>query len=804
MQSSCSTSKYLENSKLLAEGEYLLYKQEIKGQKEVPKEKYTSLYQQKPNRKIPLIGSRPYFYFYFLGKSFQYKKRIEKKRAKIIQKYNKKLAVDSSNKKRIERLRTEKEKKLNKLDVRENEGNAFMRTFGEAPSIADAEKFTRTTQLMQQMLGAKGFFHNQVYTKFDTTRKKLRVTYQVKENNPHLVSSFVYQISNKKIFELINKEKEHSFIKINQKLDESTLIQERDRIDKFLKDQGYYDFQKQFISYRIDTTVEAYHADVKMIINADSGSTIFKKYTIGSISCLLEYNEFGKRKLDTVWYDNIQFVQAKNKYGKKVIAGKIKLRPNDPYSLSKTINTQLNLANLDNFRYIDIRFLKSRIIDTTLHMVIVLNSSKKYQITDEWGMNVTQGLPGPQGSIAFLHRNVLRGCENIDASIRYGIEGVASATDPDVVYKTAEGSADLGITFPQFYIPTRIRFKFNNLYPRTRVSFSLNNIVRPEYSRRNLKLAVNYTFTRNTYSRYILSVADLNIIQTPQLKSSFSDYLALLQAQGNTLVTSFRPSFVSSIHFTYLYNNNDFTRFVNGSFVRLFAESGGTTLRFFQNELDKAEIIQNKRLFGELDYYKYLKFNSDFRLYRSPTPKNQFAFRLNTGVAISSSENKALPYEKYFFAGGSNSLRAWRPRRLGPGSLAPVNIRPDGSFDYKFEQPGEIVFETSVESRFKVIKFIEGAFFLDAGNVWRLGTSLQTNEKPQFSLDRFYKEIAIGTGIGLRLNFTFLLVRFDWGMKVYDPAYPLQERLVIKDWSFDNITNNKEYGLLNIGIGYPF
>ncbi len=794
----------MESNKLLGEGEYLLHEQDVKGQKQVPKEKYTPLYQQKPNRKLPLLGSKPYFYFYLIGKSFQYKKRIEKKRVKINQKYETKIAKDSTDKKRIERLRTERDKKINKLDVRENEGNAFMRTFGEAPSIADEEKIIRTAQLMQQMLRAKGFFHSKVFTNFDTTRKKLDITYQVEENTPHLVSSFGYQIPHKKIHELINKEKEHSIIKINQKLDESTLIQERDRIDKFLKDQGYYDFQKQFISYQIDTTVEAFRADVKMLINADSSSAIFKKYTIGSISCLLEYNEFGKRKLDTVWYENIQFLQAKNKYGKKVIAGKIKFRPNDPYSLSKTINTQLNLANLDNFRYIDIRYQKSKTLDSTLQMIIVLNSSKKYQITDEWGLNVTQGLPGPQGSIAFLNRNVLRGCENIDASIRYGIEGVASATDPDVVYKTAEASADVGMTFPQFYIPTRIRFKFNNLYPRTRISFSLNNIVRPEYSRRNFKLAVNYTFTRNTYSRYILSVADLNIIQTPQLKSSFSDYLALLQAQGNTLVNSFRPSFVSGIHFTYLYNNNDFTRFVNGSFVRLFAESGGTTLRFFENELEKAEIIQNKKLFGELAYFKYLKFNSDFRFYRAPSPISQFAFRINTGLAISSSENKALPYEKYFFAGGSNSLRAWRPRRLGPGSQAPINIRPDGSFDYKFEQPGEIVLETSAESRFKLIKFIEGAFFLDAGNVWRLGNSLQTDEKSQFSLDRFYKEIAVGTGVGLRLNFTFLLVRFDWGMKVYDPAYPLEERFVIKDWSFDNITNKKEYGLLNIGIGYPF
>lgn len=795
----------MEKKGEIGKDEYLLSKEDVKGFKEIPKDKFTPLYQQKPNKKMPIIGSKPYFYFYIIGKSFQFKDKIQRKKEKVIRKYDRLLAKDTTNIRRRQHLLDQKEERLTKLEKRAKEGNGFMRTFGEKPAIADKEKLERSATMMHQMLKAKGYYHNKVNIEYDTIGKKLNVIFRVKEGTPHKIGSIEYLISNATVASLIKSNSQESMLKTDRKLDESYLVQERDRIDKVLKDNGYYDFDKQYISFTIDTNKEAYRGDVKMIINADSNAVIYKRYKIGEISCLLEYSKFGKKRPDTVVYDRIQFVQVKNKYGKKVIAGKIKFRDGDYFSITKTNSTQLNLSNLDNFKYVDIRYIRSSAQDSVLKVILVLNSSKKYQITDEWGLNVTQGLPGPQGSISFLDRNVLRGCENIDASIRYGIEGVASATDPNVVYKTAEAGADLGITFPQLYIPTKIRFKFNNYFPKTRFSFSFNNIVRPEYSRRNYKLAVNYTLVRNTFSRFVFSISDLNVVQTPRQTTSFSDYLQKLLEQGNTLVTSFQPSFVSSMHLTYIYNNNDFTRFVNGSFLRLFAESGGTTMRVLEKRLQETGLINNdNKLFGELSYYKFIKLNADYRVYRSVIPKSQFAFRINTGIALASGSNRTLPYEKYFFAGGSNSIRAWRPRRLGPGSQAPTNFLSDGSFDYKFEEPGELVLETSVESRFKLLKFIEGAVFADAGNVWRFGTTLNSELPYQFNPSRFYKEIAVGTGLGLRFNFTFILIRFDLGLKVYDPAYAETERLVVKNWSLNNIISKKEYGLLNIGIGYPF
>ncbi len=766
------------------------------------KDKFTPLYQQKPNKKLPLLGSRPYFYFYLIGESVYSEEKIKERLDKIERKYDAKIAKDSTNEKRRRKLVARKEKKLDKLNTQLKEGNGFMRTFGEAPAIANGELIQRTAQMMGQMLKAKGYYHNHVIPQFDTIGKKLSVIYKVEEGMPHKISSIKITVANRQAANLIADNSTLSFLKVDKRLDESDLTSERDRLDRLFKNNGYFDFEKQAITYSIDTTQQAYQATLELIIHADSNALLFKRYKIGKILCLIEQTRANRGHSDTTQFGGVDFIQPRRKYGTKTLSGKILFKIGDYYSAEKTMTTQSAFGNLDNFKLIDIRYTKKGHEDSSLTAVIVLNSQKKYQITDEWGLNVTQGLPGPQASISLLDRNVLKGCENLDFSIRYGIEGVASATSQGGVYKSVEAAADMGITFPQLYIPTKLRFKFNHFFPKTRLNFAFNNIVRPEYSRRNFKLALTYTFLVNTNSRIVFSIADLNIIQTPKLTSLFSDYLETLYLQGNTLKYSFQPSFVSDINLSYIYNNNDFTKFVNGSFFRIYAESGGMVLGILEKFFKDRGLITDDKLFGQLSYYRYVKSNIDWRIYRTTSRYSQLVSRINVG-AVYPFINDAVPYEKYFFSGGSNGMRAWRPRRLGPGSKVPA-LNPDGSYNYKYEQPGEIILEGNLESRFKLIKFIEGAFFVDAGNVWRIGSTIDSDLPQDFNIKRFYNEIALGSGVGLRLNFTFIVIRFDLGLKVFDPAYPVGEKWVVKNWSFNSIFGKNEFGLLNLGIGYPF
>ena len=202
------------------------------------------------------------------------------------------------------------------------------------------------------------------------------------------------------------------------------------------------------------------------------------------------------------------------------------------------------------------------------------------------------------------------------------------------------------------------------------------------------------------------------------------------------------------------------------------------------------------------------------------------AYRLNSGVAYSYGSDRSLPYEKYYFVGGSNSVRAWRPRRLGLGSVPPElseDPTSDGYFNYQFEKPGEILLEGSLELRSKLVGFIDGAVFLDAGNVWTFAQQTrldpETNEivpvpgNSKFKINSFFKEVGIGTGFGLRFDFTFLILRFDVGMKLYDPARDSNDRFVLDKARFfkpyaklvdGQYTHFKEPVIYNIGIGYPF
>jgi outer membrane protein assembly factor BamA len=255
----------------------------------------------------------------------------------------------------------------------------------------------------------------------------------------------------------------------------------------------------------------------------------------------------------------------------------------------------------------------------------------------------------------------------------------------------------------------------------------------------------------------------------------------------------------------------------NARFIRSQIESGGTTLNFINPDL-----IMDK---WGLSSFKYLRFSFDFRRTRILSKFVTLAYRFNSGVAWSYSKDGGLPYEKFFFVGGSNSVRAWRPRRLGLGSVAPnpaENPASDGLWDYRYEKPGEILFEGSVELRSKIIGFIDGAVFFDAGNVWSFNNEATTttpDSQPQtgnsqFRMNSFYKEIGVGTGFGLRFDFTFLILRLDVGMKVYDPARPEGSRFVLdrarffrpfatknEDGSYSSI---KEPVIFNLGIGYPF
>jgi outer membrane protein assembly factor BamA len=422
-------------------------------------------------------------------------------------------------------------------------------------------------------------------------------------------------------------------------------------------------------------------------------------------------------------------------------------------------------------------------------------------MTNEAGVSVTEGLPGPFYNLTLKTRNIFGGLENLEISGTIGYEGVASATDRSEVYTSLEMGAFMSLIFPQFLLPVSNKFKsrFGPYNPKTTITSGFAFTDRNEYKRAGFNAYINYSWQKNLEKLFNIRIADISLIRSTVKDSLFQEALNDLQERGNNFWRTFEPSLVLSARFSKTRNFNQYTSYQsrNAAFLKYTIEAGGTVLNLFDvNFLDTTG----------LELYKYIKFVADFRKYRAISPKTKIAYRIRAGIGWSYAENGILPYEKYLFIGGSNSNRAWRPRRLGPGSYANVDTiasdtGPILSYNDNFEQPGEILLEANFELRTQVIGFFHTAIYVDAGNIWTL---TRDDQRPgaNFELNRFYKEIAIGSGIGARFDFTFLLLRLDLGIKIYDPALPAGYRWITQ-YNTDRITGVDKL-LYNLAIGYPF
>jgi outer membrane protein insertion porin family len=792
----------------LKDGQRILYSQQVTGLKGkgIDPDNLRDLYAQQANRKIlgspisPLVG------IHYLGKRFYKKEKYERKIEKKEKKIDKKIARAKSDRKK-DNLQFRKQTKVAKYTDRIENGNQLMQ-WGEPITVFDTLAMNLTIERFKAYLFSKGYFLNDVETKSTSIKRFVRVKYTVKIDRPYHLDSIVYKTNDSTILELLNEARKNSFLKIDERYDQNNFSSERERLDFLMKDHGYYDFSRQYIEYNIDTTYKDRKVAVQIIINEPARRAYHKKFYLTEINFTPDAGVVSsKTTRETKVYRNITFHFFEPHYSSKVLSQRVFIQPNTLYSRQKTFETQRQLANLNIFKFVNV------VYDTSggkFVANIFTSPLDRYQWSNEVGLSVTQGFPGPFYNINFLKRNIFRGLENFEMNGRVGYEGVAAATNEGNVYQSTEAGINASLTFPQFLLPLNedIRYRLGRVNPRTKIQVGYTYTDRPEYQRAATSINYTYSWENQRIRRFDLTVANVSVINS----STSADFQTFLQNQyndlGNTLVFSFNPSFVSSIIFAMTWNHNGYgTPNKSSALLRWTIESGGTV----QNFID-IPIVEN----NNLQTFKYLRANADIRKVSILDKNTTLAYRFNAGVGYSYDSRDVLPYEKYFFVGGSNSVRAWRPRRLGQGSFSPnvsSDVGENGYFDYRFEKPGDMAIEASVELRKKIFGPVEGALFLDAGNVWTFkplakrdaDDNLVENGNSKFLVDQFYKELGIGTGMGLRFNFSFLILRFDIGVKVYDPARDENDRFVL-----DNVRLRKPYSInrepiiFNIGIGYPF
>lgn len=791
--SSCLGTKHLKDDQLL------LHKQKIKGNRNTDQEELEALYRQRQNKKIPFIPFTPYVWIYYVGLNNYNKSRVENKISKIEARYDARIEDAQEKPKKAERLKARKEKKIaRRTNVLEN-GNLLMR-WGEPLAIYDPEKIRETGSQIDTYLKTKGYFQSTVNVAEKQRGRRMKVTYRVHEGRPHVIDTFMLSTSDQNIAHIISENQRRNFIRKGSNYDQDLLIKERQRVEELLQNHGYFDFKRQYINYRIDTLAKPFSASIEMIITEPKRG-YHKVFTIDSVIFVTDAGSSDKGSRHSEIYNKIKYRYFEDQYSKKILDQRIFIYPGETYSKRRSSLTQLQLANLDNFKFININY------DTTGGYFIAnifTSNLPKYQVTNELGVSVTEGFPGPFYRNSLRNRNVFKGLENIELSGYVGFEGVASLTgDQQDVYGSTEAGTKLSFYFPQFIFPGFSKWKSTtgSMNPQTVLRTGFDFTDRPEYSRQSFNSSWIYTW-RNFRRRinYNFALAEIGFINSNIKTAAFGEYLQFLESLGNSLRRAFEPSFVSSTHLTVTFNLNPLGEgSKKASYLRTFAEIGGLGYNFYNPTL-----LEN----NNLEYYQFFKGSLEYIRHVPLTEHGVFAGRVKVGSAYPYGNNNALPYEKYYFSGGSNSIRSWRPRRLGPGSYnhnLSQEVSSDNIYNYrnKIEQPGEILFEANVEYRSKLVGFVDWAYFIDVGNIWLFNEDL-SRPGGNFEVDRFYKEIAVGSGLGLRLNFSFLIVRFDYAVKIYDPMLPENERFIGDEYSFRKFKGRDGQSLWNFAIGYPF
>ncbi|WP_241409316.1 translocation and assembly module lipoprotein TamL [Belliella alkalica] len=789
--SSCSLTKGLK------ENEYVLYRVKLEGVEKSDKNALSGLVRQNPNTRIPVFNTSIGVAIYRFGEwTFDSTKHINR-REKLLQErqvlIDRQKAEEELSRREVKRY-TKINNQLASLEKKLEFGNFFMRT-GNPLVVYDSIQTADSQRQMNFYLANNGFFD--AYVEFDVKKrgKKAEVTYQITEKEPYIIDSVYSRSDDENIYLLLDKNKNLTEIKSKSRYEQSQISRERQRVEDFLKSNGYYTFSKSYIEYNVYKDTLEKTVVVEQIIRKPEYDDFHRVYTLDSIFFSIDapsdlvFDEESK-----VTYNDINFTIYRDRYSEKIISSRIFLEKGALYNKTDVLETQRQLANLDLFRFVNISF---DTLGTVLRPRIFTQPNQKYLITNQLGASITEQVPGPFLSHSLRNRNLFRGAEIFEFNFRAGLEGVVSATGEGGVFRSRELNTSASIIFPQFLVPFNKYSleRFGRYNPRTRTLIGYNYVDRPEYTRESVNgiLAYNWN-TRNLRQQFSFSLLDANFIRS-NLSNDFREILEGLQNQGNNLINSFLPSYVSSISGQVIVNFNQYGAFQKNraSLWRIFVESGGTTLNFVNRDF-----VENR----SLAYFQFLKFQSDFRRYIPISAKQTIAYRLNLGLAKPYGiSNGILPYEKYFFAGGSTGIRAWQPRRLGPGSYTPPT-NEDGSFDYRFEQPGDILFEGMFEWRSKIYGYFDGAFFVDFGNSWTFQDD-PTRPGADFKFDRFYKELAVGTGLGLRMDFDFLVLRLDMGVKAVDPARPEGQRFILGNF-FNSFLGERGQTVFNIGIGYPF
>ena len=681
---------------------------------------------------------------------------------------------------------------------------------GEAPALLDTAKIEKTKKQFEAYLKNKGYYNAEIKDSIYYFDKRANVTYIIKPNEPYIINNVKTRVKDLGIRPIIiNPEREMSLSEGNI-FDMDFLNTERKNIIYTLRDSGYYYFNADYIHYEIDSALLSQKVNIDLIVEkyiryisaTDKIEEPHKRYKINSVNIVSPYDLQKSLVLKTEYFNTfekdsvkaLRFLITKDYLVKpKAVARHIYIEPNKWYKLSSVQETNKHLSSLGTYKVVNINFDRTPGKNGYLDCNILLTpfSSQSYTVELE-GTNSSGNL-GIAGSFKYNHKSLFNGGENFSIKLKGAVEAQTAVGGEDnstvVPFNTKEFGVSTNIRLPIFLLPLKHDKFIRNNAPKTFFSLSYNYQTRPDYIKNIASSGFGYLWKSKKYFSHKFSLIEISAIKVPYKDSLF---ITEVLDKNIGLKRSFEDQFITATAYSIIFSNKDYRVNRDYIYTRLNVEFSGNILNAIYSKNGDSPDGEPYKIFGE-KFSQYFRFDGDFRYNSVLNKYNKFVYRLYGGIGIPYGNAETLPYEKQFFSGGANGLRGWVVRSLGPGSYYNPN-------EIRIYQTSDLKLEGNFEYRFKMFWLMEGALFTDVGNIWSINKS-ETREEAKFYANQFYKQLAVDGGIGLRLDFTFFLLRLDWGFKLRDPKEPDGERWIILD-SYNPIS--PQNNMFNFSIGYPF
>lgn len=811
----------------LKKDEYLLNKVHLRGVEstKIDNEEFEAFYKQKPNRKF--FGVLPFYvgWYNMFNDSI-----VQAKKEKRNEEYDIRNAkrIQKVNKQNIEREKTGKKLKVPKLlNKEEPTTRENIRNIGEPPTVFDSTLANQTASQLRMFLFSKGFFNNKVdwCVDFNPVKKsgkikrgKADLTFNVSPGDGYYINRVTYTSEDKKIADVFYSDTIHSLLKRGERYDAAKLNDERIRITKFLLNKGYYFFESAFINYNVDSNYAGNYVSVELVLrkfarrySSDDDSIVFvnhTKFRINEIYVITEQVFGNIREIafkDTTVPKNKDIKLLHNnplKYKATLIADFIKLQKGAFFIRDTAEATFKSLLGLGVFKGVTVQFFKSDEFPSRLNCYIVCTPLIKQSITLETELINTNQNRGIDGSMIYRNKNLLKGGEVIQLKLQGALTAQSQIGDskdnPDLLslskiqqlFNTFQIGPEFTFSVPRAFFPFSL-FPFRNeMLPRTYFKTALNYQARSTFVRNILSFEYGLNFrSKNRLFKYEIAPFEIYSVKA-KLSEAFKTDLAELHDAflQNSFVDHITT--LSKAGVVYTSQENVLTSKKTVHYVRVLGMSSGNILRAYYNLKGTQKDTAGRYTIFGVPFAHFLKAELEYRIYIPLGPKRKLIYRMAGGIGKTLQNLSVLPYEQSFFTGGPNTIRAWRARTLGPGGYDPTNSST------RFDKIGDLLLEGNIEYRFPIIKSFYGAVFGDAGNIWRLQ---KVEDKPdgEFRVDKFYNQIALGGGVGIRWDLDFLILRFDFAVPIKDPKYAEGNR-----FTYDKKPLRQM--VINFGIGYPF